>query len=133
MYVRWQSRKRRSIAYGHGRGRDGDVHWRAILVENVRVDGKPSQRHVAYLGGITESAINLDTPAQRMFFWDKAGEQLDGLGKKLSVKDRKAIENALASKVPRVNNRQRKQVEKQRRAILGSLAVAGLSHRKQKA
>jgi hypothetical protein len=39
------------------RTREPDVHWAAIIVESVRVDGKPTQRHVAYLGGITESAI----------------------------------------------------------------------------
>jgi hypothetical protein len=26
-------------------------------VENVRIDGKPAQRHIAYPGGFTESAV----------------------------------------------------------------------------
>src|SRR5262245_24497883 len=83
MYVRWQSRKRRKPQFGrHGKtirsarrygeriiasastGKQ-DRHWRAILVENVRVDGKPTQRHVAYLAGFTESALAI--PAQQYF------------------------------------------------------------------
>ena len=34
-----------------------DVPWPALVVENVRIDGKSTQRHIAYLGGLTESAI----------------------------------------------------------------------------
>jgi hypothetical protein len=36
-----------------------DVHWAAVLVEGARVKGKPVQHHIAYLGGITESAIEI--------------------------------------------------------------------------
>ena len=78
MYIRWQSRERRSPQFGRGKqlhrkwdhkrqradyayARKGtskqDIHWRAILVENERVNGKPTQRHIAYLVGFTESAI----------------------------------------------------------------------------
>lgn len=123
MYVRWQSRKRRSAAYAYwsrssGKSyREGDIHWRAILVENVRIDGKATQRHIAYLGGITESAIALEPPAQRMFFWDKVRDRLDGLGNKLSVKQRAAIEEAIAKKIPRVSRKERKQVERNRREL----------------
>jgi hypothetical protein len=95
MFVRWQSRKRATREFGgwgkplknvryrghHGISRRGsnkqDVHWAAILVESVRVKGKPAPRHVAYLGGITESAIEI--AAQRRFFWDEVTERLDGL------------------------------------------------------
>ena len=52
MFVRWQKRKRKSRAFGGGRDR-ADTHWAAILAESTRVDGKPTQQHVAYLGGIT--------------------------------------------------------------------------------
>jgi hypothetical protein len=76
MFLRWQKRKRKSRAFGGGR-RDTDTHWAAILAESVRVDGEPTQRHVAYLGGITDSGIEAD--AQRALFWQKATEQLDRL------------------------------------------------------
>ena len=48
MFVRWQTRERRNRAFGGGKG--PDMHWSAILVEGQRIDGKPVQRHVAYLG-----------------------------------------------------------------------------------
>ena len=67
MFVRWQKRKRKSRAFGGRRG--VDTHWAAILAENVRVAGEPTQRHVAYLGGITDSGIEAD--AQRAFFCRK--------------------------------------------------------------
>jgi hypothetical protein len=61
MYVQWQSRKFNKNTRWRKRG---DVHWRAILIENVRVDGKSTQRHIAYLGGITER--NIDTKSPRI-------------------------------------------------------------------
>jgi hypothetical protein len=60
MFVRWQKRQRKRRVFG---GEGPDMHWAAILSESERVDGKPVQRHIAYLGGLTESAIEL--PAQR--------------------------------------------------------------------
>jgi hypothetical protein len=42
MYIRWQTRRHRAI----------------ILVENVRVDGRPRQKHVAYLAGFDERRVN---------------------------------------------------------------------------
>jgi hypothetical protein len=62
MYLRWQSRKRRRAEFGRRYGQS-DVHWAAVIVENTRVDGKPTQRHVAYLAGFTESAVAI--PAQQ--------------------------------------------------------------------
>ena len=49
MYVRWQRRD-------DWRQKDA-THWAAILFENVRVGGKQTQRHVAYLSGIVERDI----------------------------------------------------------------------------
>lgn len=114
MFVRWQSRKRRRPAYGYwGRqlhsGRywayarkgtsEQDVHWKAVLVESVRVNGNPTQRHIAVLGGITDSAIEFT--AQRCHFWDRVIERLDRLGNQITVDDRRRIEAQVANKVPR--------------------------------
>ena len=74
----------------------------AILAESSRVDGKPTQRHIAYLGGITESAIEL--PAQRAFFWKEVTQQLDELA--VSKDDRVRIEAAVEAKVPRLTRRE---------------------------
>jgi hypothetical protein len=96
MFIRWQSRKRGSPAFGY-MGRP-DVHWAAILVEAYRTDGKPAQRHVAYLGGITESAI--EHCAQRCYFWNGVTETLNRLGNRIPPDERLRIESRLAGRVP---------------------------------
>jgi hypothetical protein len=101
MFVRWQKRTRRSRAFGRDPRRT-DTHWAAILAESSRVDGKPTQRHIAYLGGITESAIEL--PAQRAFFWREVALQLDQLA--VSKDDRARIEAAVEAKVARLTRQE---------------------------
>ena len=90
MFIRWQTRKRKWRE---------DTHHRAILVESARVGGKPVQRHIAYLGGITDSSIAI--LHQRCFFWDGIAAGFDKLGKKVSAADRKNLEAVIAAKVPR--------------------------------
>ena len=119
MFVRWQKRKRKSRAFGRafGRGRrDTDTHWAAILAESVRVDGKPTQQHVAYLGGITDSAIEI--AAQRAYFWASVAQQLDRLANRISKDNRARIEDTIEKKVPRLA---RKEYDEYlvRRAALG--------------
>jgi len=97
MYVRWQSRRRRTSAYGPWE--EGDIHWRAILVENTRADGKPRQKHIAYLVGFTESRIKI--AVQRCYLWDAVSARLDDLGNRITAADRERIEAAIAEKVPR--------------------------------
>ena len=48
MFLRWQMRK--SVASRHRES--PPVRPVALLVESVRIDGKPRQRHVAYLFSI---------------------------------------------------------------------------------
>jgi len=95
MFVRWQERRRQGTKYN----RVDTTQLRAVLVESVRVDGKPTQRHVAYLGSITDSGIEI--LAQRCFFWVHVTERLDRLGNQITVEDRQRIEAAVAEKVPR--------------------------------
>ncbi|MPZ40394.1 MAG: hypothetical protein GEU95_20535 [Rhizobiales bacterium] len=114
MFIRWQSRKLKKAKFGRGRD-GGDTSWTAILAEAERVDGRPVQRHIAYLGSITDSAINLPTPAQRVFFYDRILEELAAL--KLAPAQRKAILAAIAKKVPAVTAADRRQVVKNRKAL----------------
>jgi hypothetical protein len=68
---RWQKRT----------GVKGGVHWDAVLVEAVRVDGNPRQRYVGRLCGIGQQA--LDGPyrvAVCCGFWDHVTDRLYGLG-----------------------------------------------------
>jgi hypothetical protein len=79
-----------------------DVHLAAILVKSVRRNGKPVQQHVAYLGGITEGENEERFP--RWWFWDWMTKKLDKL--KISAKERRAVENAIAKRIPRPSKRQ---------------------------
>jgi hypothetical protein len=129
MYVRWQSRKRQTPDISAGfqppledergdcvRNKRGsfirlrpetgtqDVRWRAVVVENVRVNGKPRQRHIACLGSTTDSRIAVDH--QRRYFWDEVLDALDRLSNRISIEDRKRIETAIALKVPRLTRQE---------------------------
>ena len=97
MFVRWQKRARRRAAFGQYRA--ADTHWAASLVESRRIDGKPRQRHVAYLSGICQSAIDLDTPHQRGHFWVRVVGRLDQLANQITPEQRRKIETQIAAKV----------------------------------
>lgn len=81
------------------KGKGQAQHWAAILCRSTRVNGKPKQTHVAYLGGITKA--DTKSVERRVEFWDKAMGLLDGLAEKLSSKERRKIEAVLAARVPR--------------------------------
>jgi hypothetical protein len=96
MFVRWQSRKRaerNKWALRHV----GDITWNAILVESVRVDGKPQQKHVAYLGSF--STRQAASQPQRVYTWEAMLERLDRLSNRIPPKARKNIEAAIALKL----------------------------------
>jgi hypothetical protein len=79
----------------------------------VRIDGKPTQHHIAYLGGITESAIAI--AAQRRFFWDALLKRLNRLSKRVSKQERKRIVAAVAQKVAGPPTKaERKRLDRQR-------------------
>jgi len=137
MYIRWQSRKRREPQFGrlgkllYRRGwddyayaREGtsqqDIHWRAILVETTRVDGKPKQRHIAYLAGFTDSAVAI--PQQQRYLWGRIHERLDRLGNQLSPADRRHIEALLIKKIGKPPTKaQRAKLDRQRERTLRNL------------
>lgn len=63
----------------------------ASLVETVRVDGKPRQRHIAYLASIPEDCCKAEANAyrggwywhtvdQRVYFWARLEHELIELG-----------------------------------------------------
>ena len=92
MFVRWQeyksrarSRRLRAFRKKHGQ------RLRAILVETVRIDGKPLQRYLAYLGSV--EADRSDRPR----FWHNVTRKLDQC--RLSREERKQITSAIAKKI----------------------------------
>jgi hypothetical protein len=97
MYVRWQKRTSKRTKY-RSRGSDGPgTVWSAVIVESARVDGKPRQKHVAYLG--TFKQTRLEEEAGCLAYWEKITERLDRLGNRFSTDDRVLIETMLAEKV----------------------------------
>jgi len=114
MFVRWQKRKRadgrnlrwswvESLSLEVRHDREGDLLV-ASLVESIRIDGKPRQRVVGYLGSIRENLVT-DPQAQRDFWgdgrWDGVRHRLDRLADRITPKDRASIETKIAAKVPR--------------------------------
>jgi hypothetical protein len=94
MFVRWIKRE----------GRKGQVRWSAVLVEAVRKDGKPRQRHVAYLGSVnlkhlkaSDARVIYNFNALQCSFWLRVNERFDEL--KLSPEDRQRLSEALVAKV----------------------------------
>lgn len=73
----------------------------AYLVEAVRVDGKPRQKTLAYLGCIRESQI--DAHWHRVDFWTVADAKLAEL--ELKRAEQRAVEKALAEVVGRPDKR----------------------------
>jgi hypothetical protein len=96
MYVRWQwwgDRRRKSIRYY----RHEKASAYAILVESVRVKGKPTQRHVAYLGSF--HSRQRDNIHYRAWWWHDITAKLDRLANRIPSGQRPRIEAALAEKV----------------------------------
>ena len=113
MYVRWLTYQSKSTAR-----RRQDKRLTAIIVESVRVNGKPRQRHIASLASIRESQID-DDVSRRCRFWETVTVKLDGLSDKVTADDRRQIEAALAAHVPIPTRKQYDDWKRECVAILG--------------
>jgi hypothetical protein len=104
MFVRWQTYK--SVdRIDHCRERkDARSRIKAILVESVRVGGKPRQRHIAFI-----ASYQLDPPDYRdasnrnrdalIWFWLVVMGRLDKLRNRITADDRKKILADIAKKI----------------------------------
>jgi hypothetical protein len=123
MFVRWQKRKNQysdparmrykpsptRMRYIHNLA---DTHLAAILIESVRIDGKPRQRHIAYLAGINEKAI-VEFVGARVRFWREVDAVLHRLSNRLTAAERERIVAAVAAKVPRPTPAEAEQSERE--------------------
>ena len=75
------------------------VRHKAILVETVRVNGKPRQKHVAFIASYVQGETPEEIEHQRITFWRDARQRLDQLGNRITSADRVRIEAALAQRV----------------------------------
>ncbi len=113
MFVRWK-RKRRKDSYHFEpdppgvkvtyRPRIADPQWlrSAVLVESVRVDGRPRQRTIKYLGSIRECHLDLERQSSIFhhgYFWRSADANLETLD--ISDLERARIVATLEDVVPR--------------------------------
>ena len=89
----------------------------ALVIESVRINGQPRQRHIASLGGIYERDIG--AVSARCGFWDYALRKLDNLSS-LTAEDRQRIEKALAKKVPCPTRCEYDQSHAERVALFGA-------------
>jgi hypothetical protein len=97
MFVRWKKRKRSYYDHTEHRRRD-DQHLSAVLVECVRIDGKPRQQIVAYIGSIRRRVIEQGLELDYELFWERVAAKLDRLD--LSRAERRVIEAKLEEIVP---------------------------------
>jgi hypothetical protein len=94
MYVRWQKKKRRT-----SQAMLGDLLC-VTLVESKRVDGKPRQCVIKYLGSVREEALNHEFGKLRIDgFWQSVTAKLDELN--LPKEVRKKIESKIEVRIPR--------------------------------
>ena len=67
----------------------------AILVESVRIDGKPRQRHIACLASIRE----IDAFKAQCKFWETVTCKLNSLHNRVTAEERQRIEAQIAERV----------------------------------
>jgi len=104
MYIRW---KRCALR------RTADVTLKAFLVHSVRVEGRPRQRILGYLGAIR--VRYQQAPAHRQRFWHQVAQRLPALG--VDPRTQAALEACLARVVPRLTPADLATLEAQRTAL----------------
>jgi hypothetical protein len=128
MFIRWQ---KRSSTAKEGRYRERrQPRYAAVLVRSERVNGKPVQRHMAFLGSIREGSIA--KPGHRVPFWRRVNAKLDGVQLKfqLTPEERGRVEALVAERVPRVTAEQVAEFE--RFLEVGRRVLGGFARRRQR-
>lgn len=109
MYIRWKKQKRSTKVHGvyflasgnntHPQGIEKEAYLlSAYLVENVRVDGKPKQKILSYLGSINDAKIT--NPSANENFWESVDTHLRALS--LKPDQKKDIKQKLQSRIPKI-------------------------------
>ena len=97
MFVRWQQYRSQKLDPYWRKKSDERARLKAILVESIRVDGKPRQKHVAFLASISIDQLPANGGASR--FWYDVTTRLDRLSNRVSHEDRQRIVASIAEKV----------------------------------
>ncbi len=114
MYVRWKRQiyKPHPSYYAWKRDERERVTWRAFLVECKRIDGKPRQHIVSYLGCMDERWIG--DMWEHIRFWQGIGRRVKPLA--LTDDQRKAMERGVSSRVRAPSQAEYDEMVAQRRA-----------------
>ena len=96
MFVRWQRRRLKRYRHGY---EAGEEVLSAVVVESRRMDGKPRQKMIRYLGTVRESDITRPRPMSLDRFWTRVDVALDELGIRGAA--RLVMETTIAATVPR--------------------------------
>jgi hypothetical protein len=111
MYVRWKKQKRQKKEHGyyfipnsyHPQHMEKEASLLiAYLAENVRIDGKPKQKIISYLGSINDAKITNLSANEK--FWQSVTSHLRTLP--LDKDQRKNIEHMLQERIPKVSDRE---------------------------
>jgi hypothetical protein len=93
MYVRWQQYRSRARDERRREQNNTRARLKAVLVESVRVDGEPRQKHIAFLG-----SVSIDGSGIRRFWYDVTA-RLNQVGNLVSAEERERLGAAIAEKV----------------------------------
>jgi hypothetical protein len=104
-----------------GGAREPRRSWVAVIVESRRVDGRPRQHLIRYVGSIDSSDVQLLSARRR--FWDRA----DAVLAEFDQKQRERFELALSAKVPRPTS------EEEVAQALPSPPATGFRYRRRRA
>ena len=74
---------------GHQKSNGSYANERAVLAETVRIDGKPRQKHVAFIASYETN--KLDQISTRSTFWRAARQRLDQIGSGVHLKYQTAL------------------------------------------
>lgn len=97
MFVRWQQYRSQALDDWQRKRNDRRARLKAILVESVRINGRPTQKHVAFLGSVIVDDVDDGVGLTR--FWYDVTRRLNGLRDRMSPDQRKRIEASLAKRV----------------------------------
>jgi hypothetical protein len=129
MYVRWQTYRSQALDPNHRARNDKRARLKAILVESVRVDGKPRQKHIAFLGGIASDASIGGAGGKR--FWRDVTAKLKRLGNRIGPEDYERILASIAAKVGgRPTEAELEQFERECEQLMQSLRTSLAPYRR---
>ena len=94
MFVRWQTYRSQARRWNTER-----ALLKAILVESIRVEGKPRQKHIAFLG-----SMSVDRSDMRRF-WHEVTARFDQLGNRVGPDERARLLASIAERVEAVRRR----------------------------